>query len=143
MGPVKKIFRNFLLKVNKKLDLRLCVINHRYSSKKYYSNPDVKDGFDKNCPFCKKDNLIKENKFTYIIKNINPYFGTKKHILVVPQRHIRTWDELNEDELKEFQSIISEYLDKWYNLLWRQYLGFGHKNGGSVKHLHIHLIING
>ena len=125
------------------------MINQRYSAKNYIKVKWIENGFvnENICPFCKKDNLINENNFTYLIKNNNPYYNTKEHLLLTPKRHIRTWnelniDELNIDELKEIQKIISNYLDKWYVLLWRHFIEYGHKNGWSVYHMHIHLILN-
>ena len=121
-----------------------CVIYARdfdYTKKKKWAETGFKEKQD--CPFCNlTDLIVNEYKNSFLIKNLYPYRNTKDHLLIVPKRHIRSWNELTFQELQEIQQIISEYLDKWYLLLWRQFVKKGCINHASVYHLHIHLILN-
>jgi len=134
-----KKFINFL---DRKFRLNCCVIysrNFDYAKTKKNHENWFKE--IENCPFCVdyKKSLIKEFNTCYLLKNIHPYENTQDHLLIVTKRHIREWKQLQAQELEEIKNIISEYLDKGYLLLWRQFI----KNWtASVYHLHIHLILN-
>jgi len=128
--------------LEEKFKLPLCVIYARdfdYTKQQ----PWAENWFKQNCPFCNSiKDVVKEYSHCYLIKNLYPYRNTQDHLLIVPKRHIRTWNELNVEELQQIQSIIWDYLDKWYLLLGRQFVKKGCINHASVHHLHIHLILN-
>jgi len=138
---MKQAIHKLLFKIAKIFKIDLCVL---YTRTYNYTKKDKNYNWflsEKDCPFCQKENLLKENKYTYIIKNINPYPNTEDHILLTPKRHIKTWWELNKEELDEIQQIITKYLDKDYILLWRQFTKLKSRSGASVYHLHMHLIL--
>jgi len=130
--------------INKTFKLWYCVLYTRNFD--YTKWKDIKwwNNWFKNkedCPFCKKENLVEERNYSYIINNANPYPNTEKHILITPKRHIRSWKELTKEELNEFQILINKYLEQDYIVLWRQYKWKNSKSWASVYHLHIHLIL--
>ena len=139
---MKKFAYKLIDFIEKLFKINYCILytrNFDYTKKKTWYNWFLEE---KDCPFCNNEKkLLKENKYTYIIKNINPYPNTEDHILITPKRHIRTWKELEENELKEIQNLIDKYLDKDYIMLWRQFTKLNSKSQASVYHLHIHLIL--
>jgi len=93
------------------------------------------------CPFCELDKQqiynTRERLYHWqIIYNKYPYPKTKLHLLLIPKRHIKKWNELSYNELQELQTLISHALNKWFILLWRHYPNAW----SSIEHLHIHLI---
>lgn len=134
----------FTLRLQDRFDILWCVIYPRlfdYTKNKAGS----KNGFNDNCPFCeqiKENDIVEWFKNFYVIKNRYPYAKTEDHLLIITKRHIRSWSDLSTEELVELKDIVSKYLDKWYLLLWRQYVWSWCKNHASVWHLHIHLILN-
>ncbi len=99
----------------------------------------------KNCPFCweiideEKKLLIKETKFWTIRYNKFPYWWIKKHILLIPKRHIELSKELNQDELLELKKIY-EFINEFYKK--EKYFSFLRETfeWRSIKHLHYHYL---
>ena len=94
------------------------------------------------CPFCnlKKDEIIFENDFGKIILSRAPYH--KNHILIIPNKHVFSLNELNDKELCDLHllervgiRLISKKYSN-YSILYRE----GLKTGKSVNHLHINII---
>jgi len=140
---IKQLVYKFTLWLQEKFDITWCVIYSRmfdYTKWKGWSN----NWFKNDCPFCNinKQDIVSEYKNFILMKNKYPYFNTEDHLLIVPKRHIRSWEELTDEEIIEFKNIISRYLDKGYLLLWRQFVKKWFRNHASVWHLHVHLVLN-
>ncbi len=96
--------------------------------------------WEENCPLCLDEEfLIKKFNFWNIFKNKYPYKWIKKHILLVPKRHIEHTKYLNNDELLELAKI-EQYLEEYFN--WENYFSFIRETnkGKSIKHIHYHYI---
>ena len=95
-----------------------------------------------NCPFCKieedeKKLLIFESDFWQIRYNKYPYAWIKKHILVIPKRHVEFSKDLSKEELKDLKNIHN-FLYNFYSK--KEYFCFSRETfeGRSIKHLHYH-----
>lgn len=78
----------------------------------------------------------------YVKKNDYPYEGAAAHYLIVSQRHVVSFDELPDEagaelwairrRLKsELQAVAFASVERSGNMLY---------NGGSVAHLHVHMV---
>jgi ATP adenylyltransferase len=78
----------------------------------------------------------------YVTRNRYPYKGTATHYLIVARRHVTSFDELPDEagaELWSIKRMLTDQLEpaavatveRSGNMLY---------NGGSVAHLHIHLV---
>jgi ATP adenylyltransferase len=78
----------------------------------------------------------------YVTRNRYPYEGTATHYLIVARRHVTSFDELPDEagtELWSIKRMLAAQLkpaavatvERSGNMLY---------NGGSVAHLHIHLV---
>ena len=98
------------------------------------------------CIFCSKKNckVIKSTKFFYIIRD-TAYPVTKHHTLIITNRHISNYFELEKDEILELDEII-KFQQKELKNLDKSISGFnigtniGIDAGQSIMHCHIHLI---
>jgi len=101
------------------------------------------------CPFCWK-NLKKfqkepvewASKYWAVTKNHWPYTHTKVHQLIILKRHVETVTELNKEEWAELQTAINWVIEKYEMVGGGVAIRFGNTDysGGSVAHLHLHLI---
>jgi len=143
MGFKKTVYK-FTLWIQDKLGIKGCVIYPRLFD--YTKNKKSSDNwFKDNCPFChnlETRQFVKRTQYFLITKNRYPYARTQDHLLITPKRHVRSWWDLTTEEVIELQGLISDYLDKGYILLGRQFVKKGFINHASVWHLHIHLILN-
>lgn len=93
------------------------------------------------CPFCLEEEIITLWKWKYLHIRMNkyPYAGIKKHLLLIPNRHIEHTKDLNNDELielKEAESFLKDFYkeDNYFSFIrqtnwWK-----------SIKHIHYHYI---
>lgn len=99
------------------------------------------------CLFC---NIVKgqipsekvyEDNAVYAFKDVNP--EAPVHILIIPKRHIKSVDELEETdkELVGHIFLVAKKLAKENKLEngYRIVSNIGEEGGQSVKHLHFHL----
>jgi len=103
------------------------------------------------CPFCEAyfrkyhpKPIIKETTSWFFTENMSPYEGTVNHfIFVYKPAHIRTTKELSmEARIELFDLIdwaIAEYNIPGASFFMR--MGEGGYTGGSVEHLHAHLLV--
>jgi ATP adenylyltransferase len=81
----------------------------------------------------------------YVTRNHYPYEGARSHHLIVARRHVRSFDELPDEAGAELWSIkrmlkarlepaAIATVERSGNMLY---------NGGSVAHLHVHLVALG
>jgi ATP adenylyltransferase len=100
------------------------------------------------CLFCpqsvtaRDDALLRTAHWT-VLPNDFPYRGTKLHLLLVPQAHVADLVDLPP----------AAQADLWPTLAWARdhfhldYYGLGARNGdprftgGTVEHLHLHLLV--
>ena len=98
------------------------------------------------CIFCSKKNckVIKTTKFFFIIRD-TAYPVTKHHTLIITNRHVSSYFDLNKNEIIELDEVI-KYQKKELMNLDKNISGFnigtniGKDAGQSIMHCHIHLI---
>ena len=98
------------------------------------------------CIFCSKKNckVIKTTNFFFIIRD-TAYPVTEHHTLIISNRHIDNYFDLNKEEIIELDEIIKQQ-KKELQILDKTISGFnigtniGKDAGQSIMHCHIHLI---
>ena len=98
------------------------------------------------CPFCDPDILSTQ---TFYEESLVRAFYTHRpivpaHFLIIPKRHIESFEELSSEELLQVQKVI----DKVHHMSQKVYLTSaylihqknGEEVGQSVPHLHFHYI---
>lgn len=81
----------------------------------------------------------------YVTKNDFPYAGTAAHYLIVPFRHVASFDELPDEagaELWAIKRMLKEQLAP-LAVATVERSGDMRFNGGSVAHLHTHFVALG
>ena len=101
---------------------------------------------NKNCIFCKiasgeiESEKVMETKDLIAINDIKP--SAEVHILIIPKKHIPTFQDINESD----SELISSMIKIARKLIKDKKIGGGYKiifNGGKyqfVPHLHMHLL---
>ena len=97
------------------------------------------------CIFCDMDafDVQDENDYAYVINDAFPI--TEMHALIIPKRHVKTYFELNTDELGACHDLLnsmrSGILDEDSSV---EGFNIGMNNGTvagqTIDHCHIHLI---
>ncbi len=124
----------------------LSIANARKDEQIQVMQKIINDGV---CPFCRENiekyhskPILFETKSWIVTENAWPYENTQKHILLISQRHIKTVDELTDEEwldVKEIQKNIKQNFNlKSASILGR--LGDPTLSGATVSHLHLHII---
>ena len=98
------------------------------------------------CIFCKKINckVLEERKYFFIIRD-TAYPVTEHHTLIISNRHVSNFFELDDEENKELSLILKNQKKELQNLD-KTITGFnvgvniGKDAGQSIMHCHIHLI---
>lgn len=84
----------------------------------------------------------REGEHWYVTRNAYPYAGTTAHYLIVPRRHVRAFDELPDEagaELWAHKRWIKDQLAPVATATVER-SGDMRANGGSVAHLHVHVV---
>ena len=97
------------------------------------------------CIFCNisEDRIINEYKHFYVIRDLFPV--TYLHSLVIPKRHVVSYFQCNQSELKEIPIILSTQKTELI-MTDESISGFnigmniGEDAGQTVFHFHIHII---
>ena len=102
-----------------------------------------------NCPFCKiiankaTSNVIYRDELVTAFWDRSP--ATPVHLLVVPNRHITSLNQVNEEDegLLGHMVVVAKQLAKEQGVDhdgYRLVINTGPNSGQSVFHLHLHLI---
>ena len=102
-----------------------------------------------NCLFCKiikgdiSADLIDETGTAFAFRDINPQ--ARKHILVIPKKHINSTRELNKENIKYLaeMALLANKISKNEGMTengYRWVVNTGPDGGQTVDHLHLHLI---
>ena len=101
-----------------------------------------------NCPFCNEENLLNLKVFrateasATVILNAMPI--TKGHLLVVSDLHVRSINELNREQRKQFFIAVNEairlvketFSPEGVNVFFNE----GKIAGQTLDHLHVHVV---
>ena len=98
------------------------------------------------CIFCNKTNckVISSTKYFFIIR-YTAYPVTKHHTLIITNRHVDNYFDLNKEEINELDDILKnqkrelKQLDKEISA-FNVGVNIGRDAGQSIMHCHIHLI---
>jgi len=108
-----------------------------YDKNKFYFGLD-------NCPFCtkmKKDKIIFESKYWFIMHNEYPYFDDKNWLMAIPKRHVEFTSNLESKELADFLEV-EKFMKNYYKNIG-EYFSFirQSKSNKSVEHMHYHYLV--
>ena len=98
------------------------------------------------CIFCNKSNckVISSTKYFFIIRD-TAYPVTKYHTLIITNRHVSDYFDLNNEEINDLDEILKnqkrelKQLDKEISA-FNIGVNIGRDAGQSIMHCHIHLI---
>ena len=98
------------------------------------------------CIFCKKTNckVISTTKHFFLIRD-TAYPVTKHHTLIITNRHVEDFFDLNKSEMTELNEILKKQKEE-LKILDNEISAFnvgvniGKDAGQSIMHCHIHLI---
>ena len=97
------------------------------------------------CPFCHLDDsteILLENA-TFILK-FDRYPVADGHLLLIPRRHVESFIQLNNDEVRGFFELLKKaqerLLEKFKPDGFTIGINQGEAAGQTIEHLHIHLI---
>ena len=98
------------------------------------------------CIFCNKTNckVILSTEYFFVIRD-TAYPVTKHHTLIITNRHIDDFFDLNKDEMSDLDKVLKEQkkelkkLDKEISA-FNVGINIGKDAGQSIMHCHIHLI---
>ena len=78
----------------------------------------------------------------YVTRNDFPYEGTAAHYLIVARRHVSTFEELPDEAGAELWKIRRELARRTGAVAYATVERSGDMrfNGGSVAHLHVHMV---
>ena len=101
------------------------------------------------CPFCPEHvsksqlkPIIKQGKYWHLRENRWPYKNTRVHLVVIYNPHAEKLSEISPEAAKELFEFVKWVEDEYQILGGAIGLRFGdfHLNGGTVLHLHAHII---
>ena len=101
------------------------------------------------CIFCKIINkeipseIVYENEYVIAFKDINP--KAPVHILIVPKKHIPTFNDITKDDFPIYNKIIEavQKIAKDFNVAesgYRVLVNVNKEGGQVIYHLHVHLL---
>ncbi|ASJ00059.1 HIT family protein [Thermococcus gorgonarius] len=96
------------------------------------------------CPFCNPDrgSVLYEGKLVRIL--LDGYPASRGHLLVVPKRHVESWDEIRWEEkealLRGIELAMKALKDSLKPDGFNVGINLGEAAGQTVPHLHVHVI---
>ncbi|WP_297465937.1 HIT family protein [Thermococcus sp.] len=96
------------------------------------------------CPFCNPDGeaLLYEDGLIKIL--LDSYPASKGHLLVVPRRHVESWEGLRDGEKLALLRGMELAMEKLREVLrpdaFNVGMNLGREAGQTVPHLHLHVI---
>ena len=104
---------------------------------------------DADCPFCRivagevPAQILRQTEHVVAFRDINPQ--APAHILIVPKEHLRSLEEVGEDQAALLVEMIQAAVqlaraDGVDRSGWRLVANTGPDAGQSVHHLHFHLL---
>jgi diadenosine tetraphosphate (Ap4A) HIT family hydrolase len=98
------------------------------------------------CPFCNPEvierQLVAESDCSLVLYCLTP--ATEGHLLLIPKRHIKRFEELNESEMVDLYHLIAQtqaVFQQCYGLCDYVVVQKNGKNAGqSVDHVHFHVL---
>lgn len=100
------------------------------------------------CDFCEFSNkskqVVKAYKHFWIVRNIFSYdiwdsHSVKRHLMIVPKRHVRDLGEFLSNETVEYMKLVTLYEKQGFSSFTRSY----RTKARSIAHAHTHLIKTG
>jgi diadenosine tetraphosphate (Ap4A) HIT family hydrolase len=99
----------------------------------------------KNCPLCKieeeeKELIVLEDAYTLATMIIEPLI--EGHILILPKRHVKEFEELTKEEaysLVQTIAKVNQMLQKAYKVP-AAFSYFKHGKAKTQEHLHVHIL---
>ena len=89
------------------------------------------------CNMCEKALIIKDFKYWKITENLFPWDRIAKiQHMIIPKRHV-IYEELNQEEKKEFDEIKLGYVEQEYDIIAEA----TNKKKSIPEHFHVHLLI--
>ena len=78
-----------------------------------------------------------------VSRNDYPYKHTSLHLLLIPRLHVRTLAEMPEAMRIDFMAVLLQVESRWQLTSYAVGMRVGdpHGNGGSVDHLHAHVVV--
>ena len=102
--------------------------------------------FEDKCIFCNKNNynIISSSNYFFVIRD-TAYPVTKHHTLIIANRHIGDYFDLDDNELNDLNQILKNQKKELSNLDksisgYNVGVNIGKDAGQSIMHCHIHLI---
>ena len=118
---------------------------HYRKTRNTYRKHNASDKTLKDCTFCNElkvhNKVLREGETMFVIPNRVSYdiFEGRRvvdHLMIIPKRHLTSFDEFTDEEILEMVRTTAEYEKKGYNVYAR---GWGNVSR-SVEHQHTHLI---
>lgn len=102
------------------------------------------------CPFCgnnlakwHKGDVIRKGKGWILTSNDNPYPNIKLHFLLISESHAESLNDISAEQGASLWNYL-KFVEKKYSIAsGAAIIRFGdpEENGGSVRHLHIHVLV--
>jgi len=96
------------------------------------------------CPFCRPGEEVKLYEDGLIRILVDSYPASRGHLLVVPRRHVESWEELSEEEKAALLRGMELAMEKLRETLgpdgFNVGMNLGKAAGQTVPHLHLHVI---
>ena len=94
------------------------------------------------CPGHQRGQIRLTGEHWYVVANDYPYAGTAAHLLIVPHRHVQSFDELPDEAGAELWAIKRRLKAELEPVATATVERSGDMrfNGGSVAHFHVHFV---
>ncbi|MBI2053067.1 MAG: dihydrofolate reductase [Candidatus Ryanbacteria bacterium] len=137
------------------ITLKRRVVSRQFVNLEYARHEDqraIMEGISQQgiCPFCPENRVpgeilepLRRGNYWTLVPNRWPYKFTSLHAMLIIERHIRFFDELKPEEVMELTELLG-WARKTYGLTAYSLglrCGDPHLTGGTVDHLHIHLVV--